>query len=61
LHLLTEKQTAELLNCTASALRRMRREKRGVAYVRIGRLIRYNPQDVEQYVRQNTQRNVAHQ
>ena len=37
----TERQVAQLLGCSASALRRMRRENRGPRWTRVGRLVRY--------------------
>jgi excisionase family DNA binding protein len=58
LQLLDEKETAALLNCTPAALRRMRRERRGVPFCKVGRLIRYNRQDIEEFVRQSTQQSV---
>ena len=54
--LLNEKETAQTLNCTVSALRRWRRERRGPKFVRIGRLIRYNEADLLQYIESNTER-----
>jgi excisionase family DNA binding protein len=54
MQLITEREAADMLNCTASALRRMRRERRSPAYARIGKLIRYKPQDVEDFVRRHT-------
>ncbi len=55
MQLLTEQKTAEALNCTVAALRRWRRERRGPRFVKLGRLIRYNPADLEAYVEQSTQ------
>ncbi len=52
--LLNEKQVAQLLCCTTSALRRWRREGRGPRFVKIGRLVRYRQEDVEDFVNQNT-------
>jgi hypothetical protein len=54
LELLTEIEAAAVLNCTPSALRRFRREKRGPRYAKIGRLIRYALSDVEAFVEENT-------
>ena len=52
--LLNEKQVAQFLNCTKAALRRWRREDRGPRFVKIGRLVRYRQEDVEDFVNQNT-------
>jgi hypothetical protein len=41
LEALTERQTAQMLNCSAAALRKWRREGQGPRWVRCGRLIRY--------------------
>ena len=49
-----EKQLAERLNCTVSALRRWRREGRGPRFVKIGRLVRYRQEDIEDFIDQNT-------
>ena len=52
--LFTEEQVAQFLNCTKSALRRWRREGRGPRFVKIGRLVRYRQEHVEDFVNQNT-------
>ena len=52
--LLNETQVAQLLCCTKSALRRWRREGRGPRFVKIGRLVRYRQEDVEDFINQNT-------
>ena len=51
--LLNEKQVAELLCCTKSALRRWRREGRGPRFVKIGRLVRYRQEDVEDFINES--------
>ncbi len=53
--LLNETQTAEVLQVTKSCLRRMRRERRGPAFVRVGKLIRYNESALEDFVKANTE------
>jgi len=55
MQLLTEDQTSKVLQCTKSALRRWRRERRGPRFVKMGRLIRYRQSDLEAYVDQATQ------
>jgi excisionase family DNA binding protein len=49
-HLLTPREVAARLALTVSALERMRRERRGPAYVRVGRLVRYAPEDLARYI-----------
>jgi len=48
--LLNEREVAELLNIKVSTLRKWRLLKRGVAFVRVGRAIRYAAADVEQFI-----------
>jgi len=48
--LLTESQAATLLHQSLSTLRRWRRQGNGPAFVRFGRLIFYQPQDLEEFV-----------
>ena len=52
--LLNENQVAQFLNCTKAALRRWRREGRGPRFVKIGRLVRYRQEEIEDFVNQNT-------
>ena len=49
--LLTDKEAAEAMSCSVAALRRWRREGRGPAFFRIGRLVRYSTADLENFVR----------
>ena len=51
--LFTESSLAKYLECTAAALRRMRREKRGPRWVRVGRLVRYPRRWVEEWLQAN--------
>ena len=53
----TEQQVAELLGCSASALRRMRRENRGPT--RVGRLVRYPEAWLIEFIEQNASPRVA--
>jgi len=48
---LTTTETAQALKCTPGALARMRRERRGPAFVRVGRLIRYRPVDLDAWLK----------
>jgi len=50
---LTETQLSAALHCSKAALRRMRREGRGPRWTRVGRLIRYPKQWVQQFIEQN--------
>ena len=50
MQMLTEEEVANLLHCSRACLRRMRREGRGPHFLHIGRLVRYPPESVEEYV-----------
>jgi hypothetical protein len=50
---LTERDLAAMLRCTASALRRMRREGRGPRWTRVGRLVRYPRPWVQDWIEGN--------
>ncbi len=54
MRLLKEDEVAQVLNCTVFALRRWRREKRGLRFVRVGRLIRYSKSDLEGFIEENS-------
>jgi hypothetical protein len=47
-----EREVADQLKCSRDALRRMRRERRGPPWVRIGRMIRYPVAWLETYLEQ---------
>lgn len=49
-NLLNERQAAEYLNVSVSLVRKLRRMKAEPKYVRIGDLVRYRPEDLNQYV-----------
>ena len=49
--LLDTKSAAKLLGCTPAALIKFRAERRGPAYVRVGRLIRYRHADLARWLR----------
>lgn len=53
MHLLTEREVAQTLNCTVSALRKWRREQRGPKFTKLYRLIRYRDCDVASFVEQH--------
>lgn len=49
--LLTEKDVAKKLNVSLACLRRWRLEKRGPQFVKIGQLVRYRPDELENWLR----------
>ena len=54
-----EKQTAVILGCTVSALRKWRLLGKGPAYCKIGRLVRYADADLAEYLDANRVEPVA--
>ncbi len=52
--LLSETELAKLWGVTKSFLQKMRYERRGPRYVRIGRLVRYRQSDVDRYTEENS-------
>jgi len=48
---LTEPQTAEKLNTATATLRRWRWAGVGPAYIKVGRLVRYDEDDLEAYLK----------
>jgi hypothetical protein len=48
--LLTEREASARYNVSIPWLRRARSLRSGPPFIRIGRLIRYRPQDVERYI-----------
>ena len=48
-----EKQAAEMLGCTVSALRKWRQLRKGPAYCKVGRLVRYAEGDLHAYLDAN--------
>jgi DNA-binding transcriptional MerR regulator len=51
--LLTERQAAERLNCSVAALRYWRSSGTGPNFVRLGRLVRYSANMLEEFIQQN--------
>jgi len=51
LNLMTEEQVSELLNVSVASLRRWRLERRGPAFIKVGSLVRYKPEDLELWLR----------
>ena len=54
-NLLDEKAVAAHLGVTIACLRRWRRVGEGPVYAKLGRLVRYRQQDIDEFVRSNTQ------
>lgn len=52
--LLGEKQTAHVLAVSVAALRRWRRERRGPAFVKLERCIRYSVGALEHFLNENS-------
>ena len=51
--LLTEKQVSEITGRAVTTLQKDRLKGTGLKYVRLGRLVRYRPEDVEAWIEQN--------
>ena len=47
LKLMTEDEVSKALNISVGALRRWRLERRGPAFIKVGSLVRYRPEDLE--------------
>ncbi len=52
--LLTEKHVAHLLGVKMTTLQMWRHQGRGPSFVRVGRLVRYQPTDVRLFIEENT-------
>jgi predicted DNA-binding transcriptional regulator AlpA len=50
LRMLNEKQTAEALGVSVAALRKWRFQGRGPAYIKLGKLVRYRREDIDQWL-----------
>ncbi|HWB83495.1 MAG TPA: helix-turn-helix domain-containing protein [Bryobacteraceae bacterium] len=48
--LLTETDVSKQLSVSLAALRRWRPERRGPHYIKVGALVRYRPEDVEEWL-----------
>ena len=48
-----EKQAAEILGCTVSALRKWRLLRKGPAYIKVSRLVRYSEADLAAFLDAN--------
>ena len=48
--LLTEREASDMLKVDITTMRRWRRDGRGPAHIRIGRLVRYRPEAVERFL-----------
>ena len=47
---LTEKDVSKQINVSLASLRRWRLEGRGPRFVKVGALVRYRPEDLEQWM-----------
>lgn len=54
--LFTETVTAEFLGVTLASLRKWRWERKGPAFIKIGRLVRYRKEDLEAWLDRQTVR-----
>ncbi len=52
--LLDTDQTAKLLNCTRRKLESDRIKGGGIRYIKIGKCVRYDIRDIENYIQANT-------
>lgn len=50
LKLITEKEAAEILNCSVFALQRQRRVGGHIPYYKVGRSVKYSVADIESYL-----------
>lgn len=50
--LLTEQQVADMLGVSTAGVRKWR-EKRLIAYIKIGKLIRFEPEEVRAFIERN--------
>ena len=53
IEILTEREVPSLPKCTVPGLKRMRCEKRGPRWCRVGRLVRYSVRWVEEWLAEN--------
>jgi hypothetical protein len=52
--MLSEKQTARLLNCSVGALRKWRRVGGGPAFAKFQKCVRYDPRAVERFLTESS-------
>lgn len=57
--LLNTNQTAKLLNCTKRKLESDRIKGGGIRYIKIGKCVRYDLRDIENYIQANTVRSTS--
>jgi excisionase family DNA binding protein len=48
--LMTEQEVSKRLNVSVASLRRWRRLRRGPAFVKVGSLVRYSPEELEAWI-----------
>jgi excisionase family DNA binding protein len=49
-NLMTEIEVAKRLNVSVASVRRWRLERRGPAFVKVGALVRYHPEDLDAWL-----------
>ena len=49
-NLLNERQAAQILGCSVALIRKWRLLGRGPAYCKIGRLVRYRREDIDEFL-----------
>jgi len=54
MRLVTEREASEVLSCTVAALRKWRRERRGPAWIKLGRLVRYEEHALAEFIERHT-------
>jgi len=48
-----ETEAARILGCTVACLRGWRQRRRGPSFIRIGRLVRYRPSELAEFIDRN--------
>jgi predicted DNA-binding transcriptional regulator AlpA len=52
-NVLNERQAANMLGCSVALMRKWRRLGKGPSYSRIGRLVRYQHEDIDEFLEAN--------
>jgi predicted DNA-binding transcriptional regulator AlpA len=50
INLLTETQVSQEIQVSLACLRRWRLEKRGPCFIKLGSLVRYRPEDIQEWI-----------
>ena len=59
LNLMPEQEASKRLNVSVASPRRWRLERRGPAFIKVGSLVRYKPEDLELWLRAQPTRGMA--